>query len=180
MFKKNKMSKTNFNTEVAKIRSLIERMNGNMTPYEAMLNEEKLIQEANTPVIKESVNNILSELDWRTADIAHKQAMSKANDNHYNKYQRAKYLRQGKNFEKYRNDKFNTQYNLQGVDGYNNLDTDDLANSQLTTGQLKQLGKRKNDINNWISGNTEYRNGEWRNKNTSDADVDEDYPSFTM
>ena len=43
------MSKTNFNTEVAKIRSLIERMNGNMTPYEAMLNEEKLIQEANTP-----------------------------------------------------------------------------------------------------------------------------------
>lgn len=131
-------------------------------------------------IIKESVNNILSELDWRTADIAHKQAMSKANDNHYNKYQRAKYLRQGKNFEKYRDDKFNTQYNLQGVDGYDNLDTtEDLANSQLTTGQLKQLGKRKNDINNWISGNTEYRNGEWRNKNTSYAN-DDDYSAFTM
>ena len=130
-------------------------------------------------VIKESVNNILSELDWRTADIAHKQAMSKANDNHYNKYQRAKYLRQGKNFEKYRNDKFNTQYNLQGVDGYDNLDTtEDLANSQLTTGQLKQLGKRKNDINNWISGNTEYRNGKWRNKNTSYEN--DDYSAFTM
>lgn len=35
-----------FNKEVAKILSLMERMEGKMTPYEAMLNEERMINEA--------------------------------------------------------------------------------------------------------------------------------------
>jgi hypothetical protein len=40
------MSKKQFNESVGKMLSLMERMNGNMTPYEAMLNEEKRIFEA--------------------------------------------------------------------------------------------------------------------------------------
>lgn len=58
------MSKSNFNIEVAKIRSLMERMNLKMTPYESMLNERKLIQESNAPRILKSSQDffkILSE-----------------------------------------------------------------------------------------------------------------------
>lgn len=39
----------NFKVEVAKMQSLIKRMEGNMTPYEGMLNEEKMINEALSP-----------------------------------------------------------------------------------------------------------------------------------
>lgn len=107
--------------------------------------------------------------------------MSKANDNRYNKYQRAKYLRQGKNFKKYRDNKFDTQYNLQGIGDYENFDTEeDLSKSNLTTGQLNKLGKRKNDLNNWLSGNTEYRNGQWRKKNVLNSNDTTDYPPFTI
>ena len=40
------MSKKQFNESVGKMLSLMDRMNGNMTPYEAMLNEETRIFEA--------------------------------------------------------------------------------------------------------------------------------------
>lgn len=40
------MKKNTFNESVGKMRSLMERMNGKMTPYEAMLNEEVRIAEA--------------------------------------------------------------------------------------------------------------------------------------
>ena len=40
------MDKKLFNESVGKMLSLMDRMNGNMTPYEAMLNEEKRIAEA--------------------------------------------------------------------------------------------------------------------------------------
>ena len=40
------MSNNTFNESVGKIRSLMERINGNMTPYEAMLNEQLRIDEA--------------------------------------------------------------------------------------------------------------------------------------
>ena len=38
-----------FNKEIAKMRSLMERMEGKMTPYEALVNEEKMINEALSP-----------------------------------------------------------------------------------------------------------------------------------
>lgn len=40
------MSQQKFNEQVAKMRSLMERMEGKMTPYEAILNEEQMINEA--------------------------------------------------------------------------------------------------------------------------------------
>lgn len=43
------MENKNFKTEVAKMRSLMERMNSKMTPYEGILNEEKMINEALSP-----------------------------------------------------------------------------------------------------------------------------------
>lgn len=57
------MENKNFKTEVAKMRSLMERMNGKMTPYESMLNEEKMINEALKSRIQVSRDEILDLLD---------------------------------------------------------------------------------------------------------------------
>ena len=43
------MGQKKFNEQVAKMRSLMERMEGKMTPYEAVLNEERMINEALSP-----------------------------------------------------------------------------------------------------------------------------------
>lgn len=61
-------------------------------------------------IIKESVNNILSELDWRTAENAADVADKKANSNKINDYDKLKYERQKHKFRNYAQKRYNTQY----------------------------------------------------------------------
>lgn len=61
-------------------------------------------------LIKESVNNLLSELDWRTAYRAGLNALNKAGHYDTNHYDTIKYHRQADKFLKYANKKRNTQY----------------------------------------------------------------------
>jgi hypothetical protein len=57
----------NFNVQLGKMRSLMERMNGNMTAYEGMLNEEKLINEAvktnRVQVTRDEIIKLLDDAD---------------------------------------------------------------------------------------------------------------------
>ena len=61
------MKKNNFNESVGKIHSLMERMNGNMTAYQAVLNEEKCINEATSKsrvqVTRDEILDILDRAD---------------------------------------------------------------------------------------------------------------------
>ena len=61
-------------------------------------------------LIKESVNNILSELDWRTAYRAGLNAMDKSGHYDTNHYDSIKYNRQANKFFDYASKKHNTQY----------------------------------------------------------------------
>lgn len=61
------MEQNKFNVSIGKMWSLMERMNGNMTPYEAVLNETKCINEAvaknRVPVTRDEILNILDQAD---------------------------------------------------------------------------------------------------------------------
>lgn len=62
-------------------------------------------------IIKESVKNILTELDWRTAKAAAKAAGDKSfySDNEYDSERR---MKQSNKFHEYARKKYNTQYGL--------------------------------------------------------------------
>jgi hypothetical protein len=67
------MKKNTFNESVGRMRSLMERMNGKMTPYEAMLNEEKMIQEAikknRRQVTRDEIFDILDKADNSSVNL---------------------------------------------------------------------------------------------------------------
>ena len=117
-------------------------------------------------LIKESVNNILSELDWRTAINASQEAKSKSLSDDYNKYDKEKFNRQRKKFMDYTQDRYHSQYNLDPNLEYTMRN----MNYKPTNGELKNLSKREEDEKNYYSDKSEYRNGKWRNKKTVDSD----------
>ena len=69
----------------------------------------KLSESQLNRVIKESVKNILTELDWRTARAASNAAAKKLN-NSDDKYERDRRFYQLAKFDEYANKRYNTQY----------------------------------------------------------------------
>ena len=110
-------------------------------------------------IIKESVNHILSELDWRTYDNASEKAQ-RLSDETYNPYEKERRRNQAINFAKMSNEKYSSQYNLP-----KNFDTDmKFDKIKPTQGQLKNAARRNQDTNNFYNRRSEYKNGKWQNK----------------
>lgn len=110
-------------------------------------------------VIKESVNNILSELDWRTYQSASDKAYNKA-DATKNKYEKDRRNKQGFDFDISAKKRINKQYNLP-----TNFDNEVRnGNMRPTQGQLKNATRRDEDVRKFYSGESEYKNGKWQDK----------------
>lgn len=99
-------------------------------------------------VIKESVNTILSELDWRTyrsaAEKANDRALSLSNSNDVEAKQKIK--RQTQNLHKMAKERLNTQYGL------------DRDNWRYTTPE------RSKDERDYYYGDSIYKDGKWGTK----------------
>lgn len=108
-------------------------------------------------IIKESVNHILSELDWRTYQSAADKAR-KISDETENPYEDIRRRKQADNFAKMRSEKFTSQYNLpQSFD----TDIQDKDNN-ITQGQLKNAARRLQDWLDFHDRKSEYKNGKWQ------------------
>lgn len=110
-------------------------------------------------IIKESVNHILSELDWRTWQSASDKAdklSSETND----PYEKKRRENQAINFAKMGSKRCDSQYNLP-----QNFETDvKFEKIKPTQGQLKNAARRNQDVTNFYKGKSEYKNGKWQDK----------------
>ena len=110
-------------------------------------------------IIKESVNNILSELDWRTYDNASEKAY-RLSDEANNPYEKKRRKNQAINFAKMAKEKYSSQYNLP-----QSFDRDmEYGNIEPTQGQLKNAARRNQDTTNFFNRKSEYKNGKWQDK----------------
>lgn len=110
-------------------------------------------------IIKESVNHILSELDWRTYQSASDKA-HKLSDETSNMYEKKRRSNQATNFAKMGNERYSSQYNLP-----QSFDRDmEYGNIEPTQGQLKNAARRNQDTTNFYNRKSEYKNGKWQDK----------------
>ena len=110
-------------------------------------------------IIKESVNNILSELDWRTYQSASDKA-HRLSDETNDPYEKKRRRNQAINFAKMSKEKYSTQYNLP-----QSFDRDmEYGNIEPTQGQLKNAVRRNQDTANFYKRKSEYKNGKWQDK----------------
>jgi hypothetical protein len=118
-------------------------------------------------LIQESVNTILSELDWRTYDSARNKALDDIDGKDIFTQERRK--NQASEFQRARNKAYSKQYNLKRFDDGQY----DKSNFKPTQGELKQASKRQKDAYDFNSGKSAYQSGKgWH--------VPSDYESFTM
>ena len=110
-------------------------------------------------IIKESVNHILSELDWRTYQSASDKA-HRLSDETNEPYEKKRRRNQAINFANMSKEKYSSQYNLP-----QSFDRDmEYGNIKPTQGQLKNATRRNQDTYNFYNGKSEYKNGKWQDK----------------
>lgn len=110
-------------------------------------------------IVKESVQEVLNELDWRTYDSARTKALDKAN-NTDNVYEKKRRTNQANDFASASNKRYSKQYGLEDFD-----DNETNRGSRTpTNGELKKAAKRADDAVSYYKGNQEYKNGKWQNK----------------
>ena len=109
-------------------------------------------------LIQESVNTILSELDWRTYDSARNKALDDIDGKDIFTQERRR--NQASEFQRARNKAYSKQYNLERFDnGQYNKD-----NFKPTQGELKQASRRVKDNNDYLDKKTKYKSGKgWTN-----------------
>ena len=116
-------------------------------------------------IVMESVNNILTEMQWQTYDSAAEKSQ-KLSDKATNAYERKRRANQAEAFRKKANEVCDTQY---GVDKIKQKKLDYRRNGgdgeyEPSNGELKRLQRQSDDVFNYYSGNQEYKDGKWRNK----------------
>lgn len=138
-------------------------------------------------IIKESVKNVLTELDWRTYLNAHQKANDVAHNP--NSSRRDKFVKKDQANKFYNKAKELQQQQYDGVDLINaRADMDHLPNYKYKThkdsqtyytqkkhpgyepnGGYQELSKRKqlkgqDEINDYFQDNVKYKNGKWTKK----------------
>jgi hypothetical protein len=134
-------------------------------------------------IIKESVNNILTELDWRTAERAGEIASKKASHFDTNRYDKIRYDRQADKFFDYSRKKNNTQYGFP-EDFDNNWEKNNEEAKEMKNGKdyeynpetnkarpINQYGKPI-DYNWWMTVPKEFHPTQGQLKKLSQRDTD--------
>jgi hypothetical protein len=114
-------------------------------------------------IIKESVNNILSELDWRTYDSAYDKAINLANKSN-DSYEKERREKQANEFFKTSLKNYDKQYNLPSRFDKLMKDRENGTKFKPTQGQLKNAAKRTQDAIKYYKGDSIYKDGKWQDK----------------
>lgn len=110
-------------------------------------------------IVKESVQEVLNELDWRTYDNARGKALDKA-DNTDNVYEKQRRINQANDFSSASTKGYSKQY---GLEDFDNNETN-RGSRTPTNGELKKAAKRSDDALAYYTGKQEYKDGKWQNK----------------
>lgn len=111
--------------------------------------------------------NIISEIDWRTADSAYMKASKLSDSPNVSKYEAERRKNQADLFSKYSIDQCDKQYGVDKIKKREALHNDNLAlgltkdKFKYTNGDLKRLDRQSNDANDYFSGKQVYKNGKW-------------------
>lgn len=111
--------------------------------------------------------NILSEIDWRTADSAYMKASKLSDSPNVSKYEAERRKNQADLFSKYSIDQCDKQYGVDKIKKREALHNDNLAlgltkdKFKYTNGDLKRLDRQSNDADDYFSGKQVYKNGKW-------------------
>lgn len=106
-------------------------------------------------IVKESVNKVLTELDWRTYHNAALKSRAKSNDKDFEAPERAFHQKRSNEFEKYADKKFQDKH---GISRFSARRAHNDFNSTLDDLRAGAEVSR-ND-----RGGDEYRDGKWRKK----------------
>ena len=112
-------------------------------------------------IIKESVNNILSELDWRTYQSAADKAEELASNATFDNYEKLRRKRQAHRLQKTAIDRTNSQYGLP-EDFDEKMTHGDGISFEPTQGQLKNASRRQKDLQKYFRGESSYKDGKWQ------------------
>ena len=166
------IAKKRYEKDLLTLQEMTNRMKNNVIRV-----NEKMFSK----IINESVNKILSELDWRTYATAGEKASNLSDNPNISTYEKQRRANQAASFNKYSNKVCDTQYGIDKIkdralkhkiDKSNGRTSDDFA---YTNGELKRLDRQSNDAYNFFQGNQEYHNGKWGNKNESLGKVNESF-----
>lgn len=117
-------------------------------------------------MIRESVDNVLSELDWRTYANASQKAYSLA-DSLVKPYEKMRRQKQGEKLFRKSKEAREKQYGLDKIkqrekqhyyDKLNGLRFDEY---EPTSGELKRLQRHSDDVEDFEHGNAKYADGKW-------------------
>ena len=118
-------------------------------------------------MVRKARKNILSEIDWRTADSAYMKASKLSDSPNVSKYEAERRKNQADLFSKYSIDQCDRQYGVDKIKKREALHNDNLAlgltkdKFKYTNGDLKRLDRQSNDANDYFSGKQVYKNGKW-------------------
>ena len=131
-------------------------------------------------IIKETIRDYLSEMDWRTYDQAANKAEEFADDPHITRYEMERRQNQARDLRDYAHKMLNKQY---GIDKIKQREDDyalqkNLGNKNFqepfkhTNGELKRLDRQMNDLMDYNDGKQEYNKtlGKWMNKDENPFD----------
>lgn len=119
--------------------------------------------------LKLNNKNMLSELDWRTADSASDKAKKLSDSPNITKYEAERRKNQADLFSKYAYDKCDKQYGVDKIKQREAQHNTDVALGHTkepfkhTNGELKRLDRQQRDVLDYYDGKQSYRNGKWMN-----------------
>lgn len=124
--------------------------------------------------IKESVSKVLSELDWRTLDMAADKASKMTDRVDLDDYEKERRSNQARAFKKASSSAYDKHYGLDKINKRRNEYIDDVIRAGLnpsrvepfkhTQGELKRLSRSIKDLNDFYDGKMEYKDGKWQLK----------------
>lgn len=148
----------------------VDNINIRPEDFRAIARERYQIDLANLQeMARKARKNIISEIDWRTADSAYMKASKLSDSPNVSKYERERRKNQADLFSKYAYDQCDKQYGVDKIKQRKAQHNTDLALGltkepfKYTNGDLKRLDRQSNDTNDYFSGKQAYKNGKWVN-----------------
>jgi len=117
-------------------------------------------------IVKESVNQVLTELDWRTYYSARDKAAQQMDDKSISKDVRDKRYDQYNKFFQAGEDQMGKQHNLNGTEVHNSMRGEyGKSFPSYTDAHIARRDRMDNlrgEYNDYANGNAQYKNGKWQ------------------
>jgi len=146
----------------------VDNINIKPEDFRAIARERYQIDLANLQeMTRNAKKNVLSELDWRTADSASDKAKNLSDSPSVTKHEAERRKNQADLFSKYAYDQCDKQYGVDKIKQREAQHNRDLALGftkepfKRTNGELKKLDRQQRDVLDYYDGKQTYKNGKW-------------------